>query len=115
MQHPEKYEKYYSEQKFWKKLRAIASKIGVKVAYPALLLYYTLLDPAVNLRHKSMIIAALGYFILPVDAIPDVLLPLGYSDDIAILLTVIGMVKSHITEATKAQARQVLREWNLVV
>lgn len=38
---------------------------------PVFTLYYMLQDDKVSLQHKTYIVGALGYFILPIDLIPD--------------------------------------------
>ena len=69
-----KYGSYYSENKFWKKIQRIARKVGATVMRPVLQLYYLLHDEHVPLQHKAYIIGALGYFILPLDFIPETIL-----------------------------------------
>ena len=49
------YSKFYSEDSFWKKIKGFAAKAGVKVVYIALLLYYMLVDEAVDLKSKLTI------------------------------------------------------------
>ena len=67
----EKYQGNYSESGFWNKVKKVALKAGAKVIYVALILYYELADPNVSPKEKAIIIGALGYFILPLDLIPD--------------------------------------------
>ena len=56
-------------------------------------------------KHKAYIIGALGYFILPIDLIPDGILPvIGFTDDIAVMTLVISMIKDSITPEIKARA-----------
>ena len=49
---------------------------------------------------------ALAYFILPIDAVPDILLVLGYTDDAAIIVAAFAAARMHITEAHRAKARE---------
>lgn len=72
--------------------------------------YFCALDPATPLRVRATLLAALGYFVLPADALPDVLPALGFTDDAAVLLTAFGLVSSHITEAHRARARAALED-----
>ena len=62
------------------------------------------------LRVKGILLAALGYFVLPADTIPDVLLGIGFTDDLAVLTAAISAVRAHITPAHKAAARDALLE-----
>ena len=66
------YSKHYNEKSFWKKLKGVAGKMGRKTTYYALVLFYTLQSPSVNLGNKTIICGALGYLILPLDLIPDI-------------------------------------------
>lgn len=67
----EKYEKHYNEDRFWTKVVRVAKRAGVKLVYAALLLYYVMKDPLTPQGDRLKIIGALGYFILPLDIIPD--------------------------------------------
>ena len=109
----DKYSKYFSESKFWKKIESIAAKAGAKVIYYALLLFYTLKSPDVSIKTKALICGALGYLILPIDLIPDMLAPIGYSDDIAIIIYVVGLVKSEITPEIENKAKEKLSRLGL--
>jgi uncharacterized membrane protein YkvA (DUF1232 family) len=105
------YEKNYSEDGFWDKLKRFAKKAGSKVVYAALLLYFTLQKPDVPTWAKTVIIGALGYFILPVDIIPDIIVPVGFTDDLGALVAAIGLVSAQIDDEVKRNARKKLREW----
>ena len=107
----EKYQGNYSESGFWSKVKKVALKAGAKVIYVALILYYELADPNVSPKEKAIIIGALGYFILPLDLIPDAIPVLGFSDDLAALVAAYGYVKGHLTPAVKLRARKKLCEW----
>ena len=107
------YSNYYSDSKFWKKIKSLPKKAGSKAVYYALLLFYMLKSPDVGIRQKALICGALGYLILPADLIPDALIPLGYTDDAAVLLYVIGLVKSEITPEIENKAKQKLTDLGL--
>lgn len=72
--------------------------------------YYCALDKETPLRAKGILLAALGYFILPVDTIPDVIFGLGFTDDIAVLTAAITAVQAHLKPAHKVAAREALAE-----
>lgn len=106
----EKYQGSFSAAKFWEKIKGVAKKAGVKVIYVALILYYELTDPDIDTKEKAVIIGALGYLILPVDLIPDVL-PGGFADDLAALIAAYKFVEHNITPEIKAKAKSKLAEW----
>ncbi len=107
----EKYASFFTDDKFWHKLARAFKKAGVKVVYAALVLFYSLQDPRISKRDKLLIIGALGYFILPVDLIPDFLPALGYTDDLAALVLAFIKVKQCITQEVKEKAEAKLRQW----
>lgn len=104
-------EQHYSEQSFWSKLTKFAKKAGVQVVYAALLLFYAMKHPNVPVWAKTTIAGALGYFIFPIDAIPDVIPIAGYTDDLGTLLIALGVVSAYINDDIKRQAREKLAEW----
>lgn len=106
-----KYEKDYSEEGFWDKVLNFAKQAGGNVIYIALILYYLATESDVPIRVKTIILGALGYFILPIDLIPDVIPIIGYVDDAGILLAALLMAAAYITPEIKEKARLKLSEW----
>lgn len=107
----EKYQKHYSEEGLGSKIAKVAKKAGIKVIYLALLLYYVLKNPSVTKADKGKIWGALGYFILPIDLIPDFLPIAGYTDDLAALVWAFYSVAKNVTPEIKAQAEGKLHDW----
>ena len=105
------YTPHYSETGFWRKLARHARAAGKGVVERALWLYYLARAPGVPLRYKAVILSALGYFILPLDAIPDVLPFVGYSDDLGALGSALALCTAYITPAIKTRAREKLASW----
>jgi uncharacterized membrane protein YkvA (DUF1232 family) len=70
--------------------------------------YYCALDPDTPIKVKMVLFTALGYFVLPVDAIPDVLTGLGFTDDATVLATALGIVGAHIREPHRQAAQRLL-------
>ncbi len=108
---PQNYRKEYSEEGFWKKLGKYAIIIGRELVEMALKLYYALQDPEIPTWAKSVIIGALGYFILPLDAIPDFTPAVGYADDLGALAAALATVAMFITPEVKEKAKQKLDDW----
>lgn len=109
--HIEKYQDRYNEQDFAAKITKAAKKAGIKVIYLALLLYYVLKSPKVKLADKGKIWGALGYFILPIDFIPDFIPVAGYTDDLAALLWAFYAVAKNVTPEIETQAKKKLHDW----
>jgi uncharacterized membrane protein YkvA (DUF1232 family) len=91
---------------FWPKVRRVASRLPF--AQDLVAAYFCAFDPATPLHVKAALLGALAYFVLPIDAVPDVLPLLGYTDDAAILATAIKLVTGHIRPAHRDAAREAL-------
>lgn len=101
----------YSEDNFWEKLRKFATQAGRQVVERALILYYAAERPETPTWAKMVIYSSLAYFILPTDAVPDFAPIIGYSDDVATLLSALTAVAMSITPEVKESARQKTQEW----
>lgn len=110
-QNIEQYQKHYSESGLFAKIGKVCKKIGIKAIYYVLILYYVLIDENTSLKDKAVIIGALGYFILPLDLVPDIIPGLGFTDDIAAITACLHTVKANITPEIKKKARMKLYEW----
>ncbi|MBM3502933.1 MAG: DUF1232 domain-containing protein [Alphaproteobacteria bacterium] len=92
--------------RLWRKLRATLGK--VPFADEVLAAYYCAVDPTTPARVKVAIFGALAYFITPIDAIPDFLVGLGFTDDATVLMATIAVVRGAIRSAHRDRARQAL-------
>ena len=99
----------YSEKGFWKKVSKHALTAGCKVLCLALKLYYALKNPETPAWAKTTIIAALAYFILPVDAIPDMVPAVGYADDLGVLTAALVTVAQYIDDSVVERARDQIK------
>ena len=91
---------------FWQKLRRFAGQVPFVEDIVAG--YYCALDPATPMRVRGMLLAAIAYFILPLDFIPDIVAGLGFADDAALVTAVLALVSAHITPTHRAAAAQAL-------
>jgi len=91
---------------FWPKMRKVAGKIPF--ASDALALFWCARDPDTPAAAKGMMLAALAYFVLPTDVIPDVLAGLGFADDAAVIAAVIGVAGKHLKPRHKQAAQAFL-------
>jgi uncharacterized membrane protein YkvA (DUF1232 family) len=102
-------EPQFSEPSFWDKVRDFAVAAGGKVIYVALLLYYATQSDTVPSWARTVIYGALGYFILPLDAIPDAVPVVGYSDDLGALVLAFALVAVNIDDPIRERAREQFR------
>ena len=105
------YQKYFTPAAMWEKISAVAKKAGIELVYAVLLLYYVAIDPATPKTDKVRIFGVIGYFILPVDIVPDALPLIGCTDDMAAVLWALKAVCDNITPAVRAKARMRLTRW----
>ena len=94
---------------FWRKACRVAAHIPF--AEDLLAAYYCAFDRDTPLPVKATLVGALAYFVLPVDAIPDVLPVIGFTDDAAVLATAIKLVTSHMRPAHREAAKNKLAEF----
>jgi uncharacterized membrane protein YkvA (DUF1232 family) len=93
-------------QKFWRKAGRVAAHIPF--AEDLLAAYYCAFDRATPLQVKVTLLGAIAYFVLPVDAIPDVLPVIGFTDDAAVFATAFKLVSGHILPEHRDAARDAL-------
>lgn len=91
---------------FWHKVRRVAAH--VPFLDDAVAVYYCALDPATPAHVRATLLGALAYFILPSDAIPDIVAGLGFTDDAAVMAAVVGLLSSHIRPRHRAAAARAL-------
>lgn len=100
-----KYEKFYEEHKFFKKIKALAFKGSEKILYISFILYEVLISEGTPPSIKTSIISGLGYFICPIDLIPDMIVGVGLSDDLGALMVSIKLCEAYITDEIKEKAK----------
>lgn len=95
-------------RRFWQTFRRAARFIPFSEELVAA--YYCALDPKTPHRVRGILLAALAYFVLPIDAVPDIIAAVGFTDDVTVLVGAIALVRAHITPAHRARARETLAE-----
>lgn len=73
----------YIEENLWEKLERVGKKISFAKDILALVNYMR--DPYVSWHRKAIVVAALIYFISPIDTIPDIAPLVGYLDDLGVI------------------------------
>ena len=91
---------------FWDKIRRFAGQIPF--AEEAIAAWYCTRDPATPSHVRAVLVAALAYFVIPMDALPDFLPALGFTDDAALFWAVWQMMKGYITDEHREKAAQAL-------
>lgn len=100
------YEKYYSEENFKSKIKKMGKKAGAEIIEKAFILFYVLVDKNTPVKDKTIIVAALGYLILPLDLIPDFTPLLGYTDDLSGIVLALNKISKNVTEEHKRLAKE---------
>ncbi len=93
---------------FWSTFRKAVKRMPF--AEDVVAAYFCAFDPETPTKTKGILLAALAYFVLPFDAIPDFIAVVGFGDDIAILAAAISSVRSQMKPIHYEQARKALEE-----
>ncbi len=94
------------KDKFWVKFRATANRIPFMEDVAAS--YYCALDPETPNKVRGILLAALAYFILPLDAIPDFLVGFGLTDDLTVLTVAFTAISGNIKDSHRIAAKKAL-------
>ena len=100
-------------KKFWAVAKKAARQIPIMEEVVAG--YYCAFDAKTPFKVRLTLIGALAYFVLPFDLLPDAILGIGFTDDLAMLAYVLKTVHSHITDEHRLRAKQALSEHDIHV
>lgn len=106
-----KYAMMFSEQNLWNKISRFAKQAGIQVIYSALLLYYAFKRKDTPRWAKNVVIGVLGYFLAPIDGIPDLTPFIGYTDDIGVLTFGLVTIAAYINKDVRESAKTKLGKW----
>ena len=104
------YRRHYSEPDFWQKVGGMPRNAGRAVVEKAVTLYVILTDSETPMWARALVVGALGYFICPIDAIPDVIPVVGYADDVAVMALVLTQLDRFVTPAMRGRVQRLLPE-----
>lgn len=93
---------------FWPTIRRVARNIPF--AEDAVAAYYCAMDRETPTHVRAALLAALAYFVLPLDAMPDFLPILGFADDASILAAALANVRLHMKDRHREAARRTLED-----
>jgi uncharacterized membrane protein YkvA (DUF1232 family) len=85
----------YVENNLWNKLQQVGQKISF--AKDILALFNYMRDPVVSWHRKAIVVAALIYFISPIDTIPDITPLIGYLDDLGVITALMKYLGSELS------------------
>jgi uncharacterized membrane protein YkvA (DUF1232 family) len=91
---------------FWPKLKRVLAR--APFAEDAVAAWFCAFDPQTPLKVRGMLLAALAYFVLPFDIVPDFILGIGFTDDVTVLMTAIALVSANLRPEHRRQAKQAL-------
>jgi uncharacterized membrane protein YkvA (DUF1232 family) len=94
------------DRDLWRKVRRTLGR--VPFVEDAVAAWYCTRDPATPTRVKAIALAALAYFVMPADMIPDFLVGLGFTDDAAVIYATLRAIRPHLKDRHHEQARRAL-------
>jgi uncharacterized membrane protein YkvA (DUF1232 family) len=106
-----RYAMLFSEQNLWNKIAQFAKQAGIQTIYAALLLYYAFKRKETPRWAKNVVIGVLGYFLAPIDGIPDLTPFIGYTDDIGVLIFGLVTISAYVNKEVKDNAKTKLVKW----
>jgi uncharacterized membrane protein YkvA (DUF1232 family) len=95
-----------AQRGFWPKIVRTAAKIPF--ADQALSVWFAARDPLTPAAAKGMMFGALAYFVMPVDAIPDIFAGIGFTDDAAVFAALIATLGANIKRRHRDAAERAL-------
>lgn len=101
----------FSKKNLWNKISRYAKQAGIQTVYAALLLYYAFKRKETPRWAKNMVIGVLGYFLAPIDAIPDLTPFIGYTDDIGVLIFGLVTISAYVNKEVRENAKNKLVKW----
>lgn len=91
---------------FWPKMRRVAAR--VPFAADALAVWFCARDEETPTAAKGMMLAALAYFVVPADAVPDFIAGLGYTDDAAVFAALVSLLGRNLKPRHRQAARRAI-------
>jgi uncharacterized membrane protein YkvA (DUF1232 family) len=91
------------------KLRRVAAH--VPFAGEALAVWYCARDAETPTTAKGMMLAALAYFVMPIDAVPDFIAGIGYTDDAAVFAAMLALVGRNLKPRHREAAKATVLQW----
>lgn len=90
-------------------------KMGVRLIYAVLLMYFAFRSEATPAWAKKIILGALAYVLSPIDSIPDLTPVLGFTDDMGVISFGLVSIACYIDQNIRNQSRVKINEWFKVI
>jgi uncharacterized membrane protein YkvA (DUF1232 family) len=95
-------------RKFWPTLKNALAQLPF--SEDVVTAYFCAMDKNTPTHVRGILLAALAYFVLPTDLIPDFIAMIGFGDDVAVLTVAISTLKKHMTVEQRDAAQQALKD-----
>ena len=102
---------HYTPETLWDKVKRYGASLGQSTLGIVFTLYHCLQDPDTPAWARTTIVAALGYFILPADLVPDIIPGAGFADDAAALASALAITAAHVKTEHRERAQRQIDEW----
>jgi len=106
-----RYKNRFTESRFWKFIERRSRSFGQGTVYSSLLMFYAYKRKDTPGWAKRIVLGTLGYFLYPLDVVPDLSPLIGYTDDLGILSFGLVTIAAYVNQDVKDQARTHLQKW----
>lgn len=94
------------DEGFWTKLLRVAGRIPFAEDLAAA--WFCVADPATPGRVRGVLLAALAWFVVPTAVMPEFVVVLGFTNEVAVTAIAVRMIRKHLKERHYVCARAAL-------
>lgn len=94
------------DEGFWRKLLRVAGRIPFAEDLAAA--WFCIADPATPRRVRGVLLAALAWFVIPASVMPEFVVVLGFTNEVAVTAVAVRMIRKHLKERHYVRARAAL-------
>lgn len=98
-------------ESLWEKIGTFFVQAGKELIELVLTMFYVAQDEETPPWVKALVVSAIAYFLMPVDAIPDALPAIGFTDDAGVVAAVVAAIATHIADKHREQAKAKMGDW----
>ena len=95
----------------WEKVGTFFVEAGKELIELILTMFYVAKDEETPPWVRALVVSAIAYFLMPVDAIPDALPGIGFTDDAGVVAAVVAAIAAHIADKHREQAKAQMDDW----